>query len=349
MFRLKHRFKPVRRGYTGPMNVQETVLPQARRLRVAPELSPEARRRLRWMDYYVTHGRNAARTCRHFDISRETFYRWWRRYDPRRLQSLEDDRRTRRPRRVRQPETPPDLVAVIRAAREAHPRWGKRKLAVVLRREGWTVSVSTVGRTLARLRARGRLHEPPVVVAQVKRQKGRRRRPYARRKPWGYVPHQPGDLVQVDTTTITLYPAVRRVHFTARDMVSRKDVLAAYKVGTSTAAAHFLREALPRMGFPIRALQIDGGSEFKAHFEAACQALGIQLFVLPPRSPKLNGQVERGHRTHQEEFYELVEVPEDLAAHNALLRAHEETYNSIRPHQALGYLTPNEFVARYHR
>ena len=50
---------------------------------------------------------------------------------------------------------PPDLVAVIRAAREAHPRWGKRKLAVVLRREGWTVSVSTVGRTLARLRARG--------------------------------------------------------------------------------------------------------------------------------------------------------------------------------------------------
>src|SRR3990170_3540345 len=111
---------------------------------------------------------------------------------------------------------PPDLVAVIRAAREAHPRWGKRKLAVVLRREGWSVSVSTVGRTLARLRARGRLHEPPVVVAQVKRQKGRRRRPYARRKPWGYVPHQPGDLVQVDTTTITLYPAVRRVHFTAR-------------------------------------------------------------------------------------------------------------------------------------
>jgi len=239
-------------------------------------------------------------------------------------------------------------VAVIRAAREAHPRWGKRKLAVVLRREGWTVSVSTVGRTLARLRARGRLHEPPVVVAQVKRQKGRRR-PSARRKPWGYVPHQPGDLVQVDTTTITLYPAVRRVHFTARDMVSRKDVLAAYKVGTSTAAAHFLRAALPRMGFPIRALQIDGGSEFKAHFEAACQALGIQLFVLPPRSPKLNAQVERGHRTHQEEFYELVEVPEDLAAHNALLRAHEETYNSIRPHQALGYLTPNEFVARYHR
>ena len=87
------------------MNVQEQILPQARRLRIAPDLSPEARRRLRWIEYYLAHNHNATQTCRHFDISRETFYRWWRRYDPRNLRTLEDDRRTRRPRRVRQPET----------------------------------------------------------------------------------------------------------------------------------------------------------------------------------------------------------------------------------------------------
>jgi putative transposase len=129
-------------------------------------------------------------------------------------------------------------------------------------------------------------------------------------------------------------------------VVSRKDVVAAYKQGTSSAAEHFLRNELPRMGFAVRALQIDGGAEFKAKFEQACQALGIALFVLPPRSPRLNGKVERAHRTHQEEFYDLVEVPEDLAAHNALLREHEAIYNGLRPHQALGYLTPNEAVAR---
>jgi Integrase core domain len=128
--------------------------------------------------------------------------------------------------------------------------------------------------------------------------------------------------------------------------VSRKDVVAAYKRGNSSAAEHFLRHELPRMGFAVRALQIDGGSEFKAKFERACQALGIALFVLPPRSPRLNGKVERAHRTHQEEFYEIVEVPDDLVAHNALLREHEAVYNGVRPHQALGYLTPNEFVAR---
>lgn len=350
MPRHKNRFKPVRRGYTGPMSVQQAVLPRVGRLRVGPELSPEARRRLRWMDYYDRHGQNVARTCRHFDISRETFYRWRKRYDPRRLQSLEDDRRTRFPYHVRQPQTPSSLTARIRVLRETYPRWGDRKLAVLLRREGWTIGHATVGRVLARLRATGQLREPPLVRAALHKQRRRARltRRYATRMPWGYPAHRPGDLIQIDTTPITLYPGCQRVHITARDVVSRKDVVAAYKQGNSAAAEQFLRHELPRMGFRIRAIQIDGGSEFKAKFERACQALGIALFVLPPRSPRLNGKVERAHRTHQEEFYDLVEVPDDLVLHNTLLRAHEAVYNGVRPHQALGYLTPNEFIAHCH-
>ena len=45
---------------------------------------------------------------------------------------------------------------------------------------------------------------------------------------------------------------------------------------------------------------MDGGSEFMAGFERACQEAGIRLFVLPPHSPKLNGHVERANRTHTE-------------------------------------------------
>lgn len=331
------------------MNVQDVVIPGAGRLRVAPDLSAEARRRLRWMDYYHQHGRNVSRTCRHFDISRATFYRWWRRYEPRRPQSLEDDRHTRRPRRVRQPETPPAVEARIRSLREQYPRWGDRKLAVLLRRDGIVTAHATIGRVLARLRAQGQLREPPVVRAALtkRRRRAALQRRYARRMPWYFVARRPGDLIQLDMTPITVFPGCQRVHMSARDVVSRKDVVAAYGQHNSAAAEHFLRHELPRMGFPIRAIQIDGGSEFKAKFERACQALGIALFVLPPRSPRLNGKVERAHRTHQEEFYDLVEVPEDLAAHNALLRQHEAVYNGLRPHQALDYLTPNEFVAQY--
>jgi len=99
------------------------------------------------------------------------------------------------------------------------------------------------------------------------------------------------------------------------------------------------------MPFPVRAISIDNGSEFMADFEAACQARAIRLFVLPPRSPKLHGAVERANRTHTEEFYEVTDAEPDLEAFRAGLRAWEATYNRIRPHQALGYLTPAEYLA----
>ena len=100
-----------------------------------------------------------------------------------------------------------------------------------------------------------------------------------------------------------------------------------------------------RMPFPVRAISIDNGSEFMADFEAACQARSIALFVLPPRSPKLHGAVERANRTHTEEFYEVTDVEPELEAFQAGLRAWEVTYNTIRPHKALGYRTPAEYLA----
>ncbi len=131
------------------------------------ELSPGARKRLKWMDYYERHGRNAALTCRYFGISRQTFYRWRRRYRPQRLASLED--RSRRPRRVRQPTWSLDLAQAVCELREQYPRWGKDKLAPLLRQAGWPVSTSMVGRILTQLRRQGVLIEPPAAAVAVRR------------------------------------------------------------------------------------------------------------------------------------------------------------------------------------
>jgi len=66
------------------MQIKFLRLPRSRYLeRGAAELSREALKRLQWFDYYATHGRNAALTCRYFGIIRQTFYRWKRRYDDR--------------------------------------------------------------------------------------------------------------------------------------------------------------------------------------------------------------------------------------------------------------------------
>jgi transposase InsO family protein len=297
------------------------------------------------MDFYRRH-RNAALTGRRFGISRQSFYRWWRRYDPRDLTTLED--RSHRPHRRRQPTWPPQLADRVLALRRLYPRWGKVKLAILLRREGQRVSISMVGRILTRLQQRGVLVEPPRCARTLSRLLRGRRRPWAVRKPRHWRVARPGDLVQLDTLDLRPLPGVALKHFTARDVVSRWDVVEAHRRATSLTAAAFLDTLVARMPFPVRALQVDGGSEFAAAFEQACRERGLRLFVLPPRSPKLNGSVERAQRTHTEEFYEVTPCAWQIESLNRELRAWERVYNTVRPHQALGYLTPQEFLLQNH-
>ena len=139
-------------------------------------------------------------------------------------------------------------------------------------------------------------------------------------------------------------PGIILKHFTARDIISRWDVLEAHTRATSSTASGFIDVLLKRMPFPIKAIQVDGGSEFQDAFERECQRRGIKLFVLPPRSPKLNGHVERAQRTHTEEFYEVTEASFEIGELNRALLKWEKVYNTIRPHQSLGYLTPQQFL-----
>ncbi len=317
--------------------------PRSRYLeRGAAELSREAQKRLPWFDHYQAQGRNAALTCRYFGISRETFYRWKRRYDPQALTTLEN--RSHRPHRRRRPSWAAEQAEQVRRLREQYPRWGKDKLAVLLRREGWAVSVSMVGRILTSLRQRGALTAP--VLFRVKRRRGTAGRPWALRKPKDYAVEKPGDLVELDTMDLRPSPNLVLKQFTARDMISRWDVIEVHRRATSTAATLFLDTLERRLPFPLRALQVDGGSEFAAVFEEACRQRHLRLFVLPPCSPKLNGQVERANRTHTEEFYEVTPCSLPIADLNRELEAWERIYNTVRPHQALGYLTPQEFLAQ---
>ncbi len=319
-------------------------VPRARQLAgSAVELSREALVRLRWIDFYLTRRRNAALTCRHFGISRQTFYRWWRRYDRQDLTQLES--RSHRPHRGRQPTWTAALAERVRHLRGQYPRWGKDKLVVLLRREGGHVSTSMVGRILTRLKQRGVLVEPP--SRRVTAARRLRHRLWAIRKPRHWRVSEPGDLVQVDTLDLRPLPGVLLKQFTARDVISRWDVLEARSRATASTAAEFLDTLQARMPFPLRALQVDGGSEFAAEFEQACRARHLRLFVLPPRSPKLNGAVERAQRTHTEEFYQVAASSWHLPALNRELRQWEQIYNTVRPHQALGYLTPQQFLLRW--
>jgi transposase InsO family protein len=61
------------------------------------------------------------------------------------------------------------------------------------------------------------------------------------------------------------------------------------------------------------------------------------------RTPRLNGKVERSHRTDKEEFYQLLTYTGDVDLHRKL-EEWQNLYNCHRPHSALEGKTPYEML-----
>lgn len=89
------------------------------------------------------------------------------------------------------------------------------------------------------------------------------------------------------------------------------------------------------MPFPVQIACTDNGSEFQSAFQ------GLRHHYIKPRSPRLNGKVERSHKTDDEEFYNGLSYTstEELSAK---LKQWQDYYNYHRPHWALGGQTPYE-------
>jgi len=299
-------------------------------------LSREARLRLSWMDHYVRHGTNASLTCRRFGISRDTFYRWWRRYDPHDLSTLED--RSRAPVARRESTTPIETVQLVLRLRDANPEWSKYKLSVVAARDhGVDVSASTVGRVLKR---HGRINER---YATRRRRAARNTRT---RRPSDLVAKDAGDLVQIDTKHLYWPGGTKRFQFVAVDVATRIKVTEVYTTASSRSAAAFLVTVIDRLPFEVKAIQTDNGSEYLGEFDRAVAAAGIAHFFSYPHCPKHNAFVERQIQTEIDEFHSLVEPVLDLAEFNDLLVAWDRFFNEVRPHQSLGYLTPMAYFKR---
>ena len=45
-------------------------------------------------------------------------------------------------------------------------------------------------------------------------------------------------------------------------------------------------------------------------FEDYCEKIEIKLYVLPPRSPKMNGCAARANETYRYEFWNVYEIPD---------------------------------------
>ncbi len=282
-------------GIGGGFAVVHRLPKLVRQLPDPPSLSPAEEFRLRCIEHAQRKG--VADAVQVFGRSRATIYRWRKRYDPEDLGSLRT--RSRCPQCPRRRQWTAGEEAAVLRLRNAYPRYGKAKLRWLLDAEGIALAESRIGRILVSLKRRRLLVEPDGV--RVRQQ--RSARPYATRVPVDKrQPTQPGEVIQLDTMHLRPLPGVERRQFTAIDVVSRCAVLGVRAQATAGTATVFLDELIARLPVPVQAIQVDGGSEFMADFEAACQAKGIALYVLPPRSPKLNGRVERLNGTVRREF-----------------------------------------------
>jgi len=187
--------------------------------------------------------------------------------------------KSRRPRRVRQPQLLLATVQRIQTLREKGPRWGREKLRVLLEREAIHISAKSIDRVIARLKDRGVLRES---LRPKKTVNWCRERP---RRPRDLVVDRPGALVQLDTKQVPLPAGIVVYHSGAVDCFTRKRVVGLAPRLTSQPGAVFLQQVVNEFPFPVAAIQSDGGSEFLGAFRLATEKLKLVHYFNRPNYP----------------------------------------------------------------
>ena len=162
-----------------------------------------------------------------------------------------------------------------------------------------------------------------------------------------YEKPQPGHRLQLDVKFLERIPGSRRrlYQFTAIDDCTRIRVLKVYDACNQRTAILFIDEVLRRLPFRVQVVQTDNGAEFQSQFHWHLETLDIRHVYIRPRTPRLNGKVERSHRVDDQEFYQLLDkdgISDDIHLFNEKLREWEDYYNYHRPHGALAGQTPYE-------
>ena len=286
--------------------------------------------KLRFIVEYETDDFAMSELCQRYGISRETGYVWLRRYRAYGLAGLvEHSRAAHR----HHNQTDEAIEQIVLELRQAHMRWGPRKLKRILERDEpgrrWPAA-STIGALLQR---------EGLVVSRKKRW---RTAPYtaplahaaeanrvwcADFKGW----FRTADGQRIDPLTIS-------------DAHSRYLLRCQAVEKTNSARVQAIFEAAFReYGLPA-AIRTDNGAPFASHAVAGLSRLAvwwIKLGIVPERieagHPEQNGRHERMHRTLKAE---VAPPAANRREQQLSLDRFRQQYNEVRPHEALGMQTP---------
>lgn len=313
---------------------------------------PVAKQRLKILEFANKYGNNVAADA--YSITTRTIFNWKRvyresasyigngvyRYDPNSLTP-----KSRRPHNTRSSKIRPEVIAEIRRIRYSHGCLGKHLIKPLLDKycieNGYpTISESTIGNIIRRkemLPVNTRFFHSPSRAKRYKRFKSRVR----------YSPKINFDgYLEIDT--IVRYITNYKVYiFNALDVRSRWMYSRAYWSKSSVCAKDFLDKLLEKYQFDIVAIQTDNGTEFEKFFDDYLKSKQIKHNYTPPRTPRVNGYVERANRTLKEEFLydnEWLMESQGLGVFNEKLEEYLDWYNNERPSTVLGGISPQKYL-----
>lgn len=270
--------------------------------------------RFLWYIQVDRHQKSVKETCATFGISRKCYYHWYRKDH-----GLGDNRYRNM---KNQPNT--KLTQEIREyieEKKIRTNYGPLKMKILLEKElGLIVSTTVIYR----------YYKKKMLIRKPQK-----------RLPW-YEPmkhcltiEKMGQGVQFDIKYV--YPRGKRLYqFSAFDPYTKKYYFLVFKTKESKNAIKVFKQAEKYFGFKIISVQTDNGSEFRGVFHEWLTKKHIPHYFIPKRSPWWNSNVERAHRTIDEEYYHNSErVWKDACQWLTY-------YNFERIHLSLGGLTPHE-------
>jgi len=230
------------------------------------------------------------------------------------------------------------IVSLIKSIREEYGNVGKVKLQIMVEAYAQELGLQTPGKS-----AIGNIIRRNKYFFDRPRSPHRRRGSRCLRTRYAPKETTPG-FVEIDCV-IVYVNGERHTFVTVMDVVTKFACALHTRTPNSLSSVKALIKFQTLSPFLVRVIQSDNGSEFLGEFEKYCETNKIDHLFTYPRSPKINGGIERFNRTIQEEF---VTRTDTLIGSVTILNEHLEKYlnwyNYQRPHQSLGYLTPSQYI-----
>jgi putative transposase len=213
----------------------------------------------------------------------------------------------------------------------SRPRYGYRRLTVLLQREGWPVNHKRVYR----------IYGEEGLLVRTKRRK--RRASERRLRPLPAT--EPGKHWSIDFVSDQLADGRRFRVLTAIDHVSRECVCIEVDQRLPAAAVtRALDEAVLSYGQPL-VITSDNGTEFTSDiFDQWAYKRGIELDFITPGRPVENAIIESFNGKLRDECLNMHWF-ESLDEARRLIERWRIDYNERRPHSSLGNRAPAAYVA----